>query len=477
LAFWNKIFQRGRSRADPLPTGRVTVAGINKNSILSPYRSRQSDILSNLRNIREEAEAIDFLKRVNPDVSMALWNFLRLSNQGHKMHFYESKNKERRMPEVESMWQEFASRVNEVSNAGLDGLVDILHQMAFMRGAQAVEVEINKARNDIVDVHPVVPQTIQWEIEERDGRRVWIPYQQQMMKKVSLEKGKANFFWVPTDPDPDDPRGNLIMVPVLDAIDFQMQILQDLAAVLHHQGWPRNDIKLLMERIMQEMPAEIQASPTKQREWLNERWQEIKDTMNNLEPDDDYIHWDDVEINLNQGGNTNRSLDVRAIAELVDTQTFSGAKQMAIFMNRNQGITETWGTVQFMIFCSGIASVQRGSKRLIEEVGRLWLRVKGIQGVPYFEYNKVDWQSEEQKVTVKLMWQEFWAIAQLMGWVDADKAASESVDVEKAKSDTPSENIRVSFSAGGKQGGEGDGDKNDGKGGVRNAGNILRLWK
>jgi hypothetical protein len=74
------------------------------------------------------------------------------------------------------------------------------------------------------------------------------------------------------------------------------------------------------------------------------------------------------------------------------------------------------------------------------------------------------------------MWQEFWAIAQLMNWVSADKAASEVVDVERAVSSTPSENIRVSFSAGGK-GGALSGDNNDGKDKLRNTGNVLRLWK
>ncbi len=472
MGFWNRIFQRTRSRADPIPPGRKTVAGINRHGSLSPYRSMNRSILETLRLIHEESEALDFLKRVHPDVSMALWNFLRLSNQGHQMHFYDTKDK--RMHEVESKWSQFAARVNEVSNAGLDGMMDILHQMAFMRGAQAIEVEVNEQRTDIYDVHPVVPQTIEWRAEERNGRKVWIPYQRQMMKEVSLEKGKANFFWVPTDPDPDDPRGNLIMAPVLQAIDFQMQIFQDLAAVLHHQGWPRNDVKILLERMMKAMPPEIQANPKKQREWLKERWNEIKETMENMEPDSDYIHFDDIEIDMAQGGNANRSLDVRAIAELVDQQTFGGAKQMSIFMNRNAGVTETWGTVQFMIFCSGIASVQRGSKRLIEEVARLWLRVSGIQSRPEFTHNKVDWQSEEQKVTVKLMWQEFWAIAQLMNWVDADKAASETVDAEEAASDTPSENIRVSFSAGGK-GGASDGDKDDGEGGLQQLDNILRL--
>jgi hypothetical protein len=437
----------------PIPTGRQSVASVGGAKTLSPFRSRTASVLETLRRIPEEAEALEFLRGNNADVSMAVWNFIRLANQGHEMHFYDPKDKTKRVLDVETRWKEFASRVNEISNAGLDGLIDIEHYLAYMRGAQAVEVEVNKTRTDIIDVHPIIPQTVTWEYEERNGRKAWIPYQHQWAgKKISLEKGKANFFWVPTDPLADDPRGTLVMAPVLQAIDFQMQILQDLQAVLHHQGWPKNDIKISMERVMNNMPPQIAAAgPEKRDEWLDAQWQNVVNMLNQMEPDSDYIHYDDIEINMNQGANAGRSLDVRAINELVDVQTLSGAKQMAIFMNRNQGVTESWGTVQFRIFCSGIASVQRGSKRLIEEVARLWLRVKGIQASPRFSHNMIDWNSEEQRMTVKLMEQQFWAIAQLMRWVDKDTAAQEVVDAERAVGE-PSENIRVSLSYGGGNG-------------------------
>jgi hypothetical protein len=449
LAFWSKWFARNRDEPVSIPTGRITEAGIGKYGMLSPYRSRTTDILDTLRRYTEEASAIDFLRKVTPDVSMAVWNFLRLSNQGHEMHFYDLRDKNRRLPRAEAKWREFAERVGQITNAGLDGVIDQFHASAFLRGAMGIEVEVSPDRTDVVDIHPVIPQTIHWKLEEREGRKVWIPYQQQAMKQVSLEPGKANFFWVPTDPDIDDPRGTLLLTPVLQSIDFQMQILQDLQAVLHHQGYPRNDVKILLERIMQAMPPDVKASAVKQRQWLKERWDEIVNTFKNLEPDSDYIHFDDIEINMNQGANAGRSLDVRAITELVDTQTLSGAKQMAIFMNRNQGITESWGSVQFRIFVSGIASIQRGSKRIMEEIARLWLRVQGIQGVPKFEHNTIDWQSEEQRWTVRLLEQQFYAIAQLMGWLSADQAAQEVVDAEKAASDTPSEAIRISLSMGG----------------------------
>lgn len=448
-----------RTRDKPIPQGRKSVSGVNYGmTSLSPHRSRTREVLKGLRLIHDEVDAIEYLRQKNADVSMAVWNFIRLANQGHEMHFYDVREKGRRLPEVESQWKEFAARINSISNAGLDGLIDQLHQSAYMRGAQGVEVEVNDKRDDIVEVYPIIPQTIYWEYEERNGRMMWIPYQQQFTKRVSLEKGKANFFWVPTDPLIDDPRGTLTLTPVIQAIDFQMQILQDLQAVLHHQGYPKNDIKILLERAMNAMPPQVkQAGPEKQEEWLDAQWQNVVDMLNKLEPDSDYIHYDDIEINMTQGANGGRSLDVRAISELVDQQVMSGGKQMSVFMNRNTGVTETFGTVQFKIFCSGIVSVQRGSKRMVEEIARLWLRVKGIQASPTFTHNTIDWESEEQRMTVKLMQQQFWAIAQLMGWVKEDKAASEAIGVEKAAG-PPSENIRVSLSYGG---GDASGRKGD----------------
>jgi hypothetical protein len=127
---------------------------------------------------------------------------------------------------------------------------------------------------------------------------------------------------------------------------------------------------------------------------------------------------------------------------------------MAIFMNRNAGITETWGTVQFRIFCSGIASIQRGSKRAIEEIARLWLRVNGVQATPKFSHNLVDWNSEEQRMNVSLLKQEFYQIAQLMGWIDPNLAAQEVMGGEKAAGEP------VPGLTGERQPGDGDGEGN-----------------
>lgn len=190
MAFWNNIFARSRDAPKDIPTGRQTMIGNGYTSSLSPYTSRTANILEELRRIPDEATAIEFLKRVNPDVSMAVWNFVRLANQGNEMHFYSTGKAKSRLTYVEDQWREFAARVNEISNSGLDGLIDQLHYSSFLLGAMGVEVEVTEDRTDIYDVYPVKPQTIYWELGEIDGRKKWIPYQWQMAKRyISIEHG------------------------------------------------------------------------------------------------------------------------------------------------------------------------------------------------------------------------------------------------------------------------------------------------
>ncbi len=103
MAFWNNlnIFARTRDAPKQPPTGRQTQIGNGYSPTLSPYNSRTKDVLEGLRRIHEESQALEFLKKVNPDVSMAVWNFVRLANQGNEMQFYTTGKSGARMTYVE----------------------------------------------------------------------------------------------------------------------------------------------------------------------------------------------------------------------------------------------------------------------------------------------------------------------------------------------------------------------------------------
>ena len=157
MGIFKNVFARARAEPkDDIPTGRVSSAG--NNPLFPFYRSRSMDLLKELRGIPDEADAIEFISKKTPDASMGLWNFVRLGNQGHQMKFYPigDKEKEVSLDDVGDEWRVFSSRINSISNAGLDGIIDILHKNAVLYGNQMLEVEVNAERNEIVDRKSVV---------------------------------------------------------------------------------------------------------------------------------------------------------------------------------------------------------------------------------------------------------------------------------------------------------------------------------
>jgi len=414
----------------PLRSGRISQSPTTK--YLSPYRSRQTALLKRLRATYGAVDAIELLTEETGDLSQALYNFVRLANVGHEMKIF-ALDKTTRLSDIELEWRDFASRVNAMSNAGLDGLIDQFHYLAFVRGAMTCEVEVAQTLDDIVEVYPVNPQTITWQLEERNGRQVWIPYQvpTDFISRTTLANGlvsleDANFFWAPTDPKVDDPRGRLLLKPALASIDFQIQILNDVQAVLHNQGFPRYDISIVLERLMALMPPDVKSDSSKIRTWIKDHINFIKGLYEELEPDDSFIHTDDVVVDMSKGAaNQGRGIDVRAVMEMVDVQIENSVKTPGTMMQRVNSNTETWATVQFRVFVSGLQSIQRGSKRLIESICKLWLRVHGYQAIPVFEHNTIDYTSELQRSQIKQAKAVFLQLAQNMGWVDGNEAANE----------------------------------------------------
>ena len=69
---------------------------------------------------------------------------------------------------------------------------------------------------------------------------------------------------------------------------------------------------------------------------------------------------------------------------------------------------------------------------MIENVGRIWLQLNGIQGNFKLTHKPIDYQNEIQKWSAQLKKDEHYKKAQENGWISPDDAASGAIGVEKA---------------------------------------------
>ena len=357
--------------------------------------SNAERIIHDLNAMNTSEEKLKYLRKVSPEISMAIWSFMRLSNQGGDLEFT---NKDGSInEELKKEWRYFAERIGEGNNLGLDGVINQLHYSYFVLGAMACEVEVNKDRNDIVDVYVVSPESIFFKNEKVDGRFMDVPYQSTTKGDVCLGKGKANFYWIPQDPEPEESEGVLALETSIYPAVFQFEIQRSIAKVLEHQGFPKYDITVDIQKLVDSMPAEIRNDYTKMRKIIAGEINNVASSFRSLDADSDIVHTDEYTVKVVGGADQARSIDVRAINDMVGNLVTNGAKTLGTFINKTAGKTETWSTVEFSIMINYIKSCQKASKRMVENIARLWLRTKGVQASVKYTHKSIDYKSDTER--------------------------------------------------------------------------------
>lgn len=380
--------------------------------IISKGEFRSKTVMENLKLLRD----------VHPDASMAIWNYLRLANNGHTLEAVGVNGK----PEKRStdLINDLAKRVGVLYGGGTDQLINVLLLSALTQGAVALEVELNESLTDVVDFHAVDPSRLDFRRDEETGELELVQKQPNGDYKVLNQE---QVFYYPIDPDIDDPYGRSPMLPVLQVVFFQMEVLRDLKRAVHHQGWERFDIKVVEEAIMNNMPEEIKmAGPEEVTRYVNSYVESIQDQMRKLEPDDDFFHTDSVEIGT-AGGTMSKSLDATGVIEVINQQIVTSLKQLPILLGRNDSTTETHGTVQWQIYVSGIESIQRAIKRLLERAYNVALQVYGRPRTAKLTFNPIRVNDRLKEAQAEALETQNRINQINQGWIDNDEAANEIV--------------------------------------------------
>lgn len=370
---------------------------------------RNKDVMESLRLIRD----------INPDASMAIWNFLRLSNQGHELECLKPTGK----PDKQGLeyLNNLAKRIGKLYGGGTDQLINVLNLTGFTQGAIALEVELNDGLNDVVDFHAVDPSTLDFRRNKETGEIELVQKQKDGTYKVL---NPEQVFYYPIDPDIGDPYGRSPILPILQIVFFQVEVLRDLKAVAHHQGHARFDISIMEEAILKNIPPSIAAQgEEKVREFVMNYIADIERHFNNLKPDDNFIHPDSVKVDM-VGGTNGKSMDVTKIIDVINQQVVTALKQLPILLGRNEGTTETHGTIQWQIYVAGIESIQRGTKRLLERAYNLALQIQGRQSRAKLTFNKLRTVDREKEARAEQIEVDTWIKKVQQGWADNNEAAN-----------------------------------------------------
>jgi hypothetical protein len=370
------------------------------------YQQAHNIDLTNLQSYTAE-ELLELLISVHPDVSHALYTYLRMGDTGltftaKKANGNDDKSGQRTLDEIKAMLNTSMASPGYQHGRSLDKLDTVQRMMVMVRGACAGEVVLNDRCNEVVDIVPVDPSLI-WFKRDPDTNRL-VPWQ--YVKNPRMRQGETwfgqykridtpTFIYEELDPMVDDPYGRTPYLPVLQVVFFHLQVLQDLKAVVHNQGYPRMDVSMMEEVMLKNMPPAMKTDPNKQRQWLSERMEEMQKHFNSLNPDDAMFHYDSVKVEYLKGV-SGPMIDIKKLIDIIDTQMATSLKTLLTILSRHQGSTETYSSVDTQLYIKMVESGRSVTKRFWKRAISLSARIRGVQTNVEADYLPIDLRSENE---------------------------------------------------------------------------------
>lgn len=364
---------------------------------------------------------IETITTYNPDASLAVWNFLRMVNPGYTLEV-------KFVPggETDEEGQEMLRRRTDDNfgvygsdyGGGLSSLVDVQTFTLITQGSVAGEIEVSQDLNDVLDWSPVDPRYIDFKKGE-DGH--FNPIANVGGQFIPLPDEMFRF--IPLDSNINNPFGRGPLLPVLETVFFQTEVLRDLKAVAHTQGHPRLHIALLEEIVERHVPQHLTMPGNEEnlQTWMNAFLSDVADQYTQLQPDDAFITYDMVKVEGFSAGKG--SFDVEKLVNVVEDQVIASVKQLPAMLGRMDGSGLAHGTVQWQIFALGINSLRKKLEAIVSWWGTQTLRVWGRPSVAVLTFPHIrmqdrvkEAQAEQLETDTRIKW---WA----MGWASTDELA------------------------------------------------------
>lgn len=382
---------------------------------------------------------IDTLSNIHPDVGFALWNFIRLGNSGYTIKCYKL-GSGKPYPQGERDIAEFIQRLSlpNVFNFELsrdfDKVINQLLLSTVTRGAACLELVLLPSLDDVAFLAPVDPGTIEF-LFENDR---YVPYQD----NGSISLDIPTFIYQELDSFIDDPYGRSPILNALNMVMFQMQILSDIKAVVHNQGYPRFDIKVLEDVLLQRMPVNVRHNEQAKAKWLNDRLKEIVEMYKNMNPDDAFVHYNSVEIGMAGGGKTGGAvIDPEKLMNAVDSLIMSGLKTLSTILGRRStGNTESFAKIEIKLYLRSVRAIQQVVALLISKALTLFLNIRGKQAQVKFEFKPVEIRTELEQAQFEQIHLINCQFKRDQGWIDQTEASNLAVGHDPV-SETPLNNV------------------------------------
>lgn len=426
--------------AIPVMSGRPTDSTRQNwsNRGIASILPRRNERSWKVRADRDTLRTLRVIMDRDPDVSKAVENFVLLVGKGYKATAYTRTETTGGQPiedkRAQKVIDDYDHRVGGEYGGGILSLIPVWIKTLLWQGAVANELQMSENLRYVEDMHPVSPDAIVFKRDPESGRLrrgVMVPRSATADLAAAgitldadgfLEMGERQFQYVPYHPHVNEPYGMSPLIPVIAAIFFKVELLEDAKMAIHVNGHGRLDVTIDNEALYKAMPENLkrQGFENQARDWVRSRIADVSKSFQAIGSDESFFH---------DSTTTAKSIaptvipDLEGIMNVIDNQVISGVKQLPILLGRNEGATTTHATVQWQLFAVQVEAFARIVARIIEWSHEQALAAEGIAAYSKVEFEPIrasDRLADEQ-AREKLIAN--WIASIKQGWADNEEAS------------------------------------------------------
>jgi hypothetical protein len=392
-------------------------------SIVPPPDADQSWRLQSLDSITlsrlSPADLINLVIDLSPEVSRALFDFIRMLNPGWECKALRprSDSEDRR---GQRALDAFFDQLKTFYGSP-DVPINRLILGGFTRGVFFSEIVLDGSAP--VDLATPDPYSARF-VKKQDPVRGQIFQLGQWQGGKFVELTAPTVSYIPIDSLPNSPYGRSLVSPALFTAIFLLGMLHDIRRVVQQQGWPRIDIAIDMEKLS--IPPGMVLGSKEFELWINATINEIEEAFSTLEPDDTYIHTSVVQVNRPVSAVNADSLGaVDGLIKGLERMIARALKTMPLLLGLDSTGSETHANRQWEIHAAGIKALQHLLEAQLESHLSFALRAMGIQARVEFKFAELrasellrDAQAESMMIAnAKAKYDN--------GWISQDEASME----------------------------------------------------
>jgi hypothetical protein len=317
----------------------------------------------------------ELLANISPEVSKALFDWLRFFNPGWTLNAY--------LPGTQTPHTQAKARLTDLTDQLTDyyGSADVVWNKIglamFIRGSAVMEAVLDEAGEQIIDI--ATPDPVMFRF-----RRVLDPRRGEIWRLCQFQNGALidmiwpTVRWVAVDPLPGRPTGRPLMSAAPFIAVFLLVVLHDIRRVIQQQGYPRFDFTVDVEILKELMPREIQEDAERRQVWIDGVIDDIMKFYADLEPDDAFIHTNIVKMGPMAAVDANSLTAVDGLFRALERFAMRSLKTNVLLFSGMEGLSEASANRIWEAYLGGIKSVQHLAENLVSRALKVGLRAEGI---------------------------------------------------------------------------------------------------